>query len=392
MEILARFYSDLAAYSVIPADIVLGLLMTLTLLFLIQLYYYVGLYGALPKFRNNRGIRQGVPTPPISVIVVARENTYYFIEETLPLLLAQEYHTFEVVVVDCSYNEEISELLNDIRLRNPLLRLTQIKAQSNVDHSMKLALTVGIKAAQYEHLLLTTTDCTPPSSKWVALMAKGFIAGDVVIGYSGIERKKGVINPFIRCSRLMLSARYLSQAIRGHAYRGISHNIGYTKSLYFSHNGFCHLNMNIGEDDLFIQRIVNAENVSVVMNPHASTRQFQYGGLGWWRSLRRFYSYAFRFYPLRVKVITGVELWSRFLFFLVAGATAAFLPQPWFWIPLSLFLLRMMIVEIKIWQIGKRLGERGLLWSYLFYDLISPVSECLLYLRRNIKPNKAIWR
>lgn len=35
--------------------------------------------------------------------------------------------------------------------------------------------------------------------------------------------------------------------------------------------------MNIGEDDLFIQSIVTRRNVSVIMNPHATIRETQYG-------------------------------------------------------------------------------------------------------------------
>ena len=132
-------------------------------------------------------------------------------------------------------------------------------------------------------------------------MAKGFICGDVVIGYCNLEIKKGFANRFIRCNRLATSIRYLAAAIRGHAYRGIRHNIGFTKSLYFSHRGYNYLNMNIGEDDLFIQSIVTRRNVSVIMNPHATIRETQYGGLCSCRTIRKIKTLDFRYYPLQIR-------------------------------------------------------------------------------------------
>ena len=386
------YYKLLISSDVLESHWAWLLIGTLLILFFIQLYYYLGIYGGLPRFRNNRGISPEAVPPPVSIIVVARENSYYFIENTLPLLLTQQYHQFEVVVVDCSYDDEIYLQLQEMTLRYPHLKLTRINPQPNYDHSTKLALTVGIKAATYEHLLFTTIDCYPTSQRWLAIMAKGFIGGDLVLGYCNLEIKKGFANRFIRCNRLATSIRYLAAATRGHAYRGIRHNIGFTKSLYFSHRGYNYLNMNIGEDDLFIQTIVTRHNVSIVMNPHATIRETQYGGLKWWRSIRKIQTYAFRYYPLRARFQTSFELWTRTLLFAVAVIALVALPLWWKLLPALVMLLRLLIVELKICRIGRRLGERKMVGTYILYDLIAPLSECCLALSRRLRPNKAIWR
>lgn len=392
MEFFDLFYNALITNGVLIRNIALGLLGMMGVCFFIQLWYYLGVYGGLPRFRNNRGIRTEITPPPVSVIVVVRENNYYFVENGLQKLLDQAYHQFEVVVVDCSYDEEIAEMLADIRARYGHMHLTQIKATHNHDHSIKLAITVGIKAARYEHLLLTTADSHPTSDKWITLMAKGFITGDVVLGYCGIERQRGLANRLMQCSRLATSVRWLSAAIRGHAYRGISHNLGYTKSLYFSHKGFNHLNMNIGDDDLFIRRIVSRNNVSVVMNPNATVRQIPYGGLGWWTRTRKYFSHAFRYYPSGIRLTIGAELWSRFLFFASAIAAMAVLPLLWLAIPVFFLLLRLLIVTTKMKRIARRLGERKLMWAYVLYDLYAPLTEAGMALSRRLRPNRAIWR
>lgn len=392
MEYLNLLYNDLKELGIAHPYLALGLNTILIALFFIQLYYYLSVYGSLPHFRNNRGIRKDIPTPPISVIIVIRENSYYFIEETLPLLLQQQYDAFEIVLVDCSFDEEIAEILAEKKAQYPdQLHVTRFKQQLQHEHSIKLALTVGIKAARYEHLLFTTPDCVPASDRWIALMAKGFISGDIVIGYCGIEQKKGLSNRWIRCSRFISSVRYLSSAVRGYTYRGTLYNIGYTKSLYFGNKGFTHLNMDLGVDDLFIQKVAHSDNVSVIMNPNASVRQFQYGGIGWWYALCKYLGYAYRYYPGKAKRALRSELVFRFLFFGSVVGAIIVLPLIWKAIPLFFLLLRLLFVELTLRKVGKRLGEHKFLGTYILFDLWAPIGGLVVEINRMFGRNKAIW-
>ena len=109
MDYLDLLYDDLLSQGIAHPDWMLGAMAGALTAFFVQLYYWLGRYGGLPRFRNNRGIRPQIPSPPVSVVVVIRENGYYFIENYLPLLLGQRYDEFEVVAVDCSYDEEIGD-------------------------------------------------------------------------------------------------------------------------------------------------------------------------------------------------------------------------------------------------------------------------------------------
>lgn len=392
VEYLNLLYNDLTAKGVLYPYWAMGLMGAIVILFLIQLRYHLGIYSKLFRFRNNRGIRQEILPPPVSVVVVVRENSFFFIEHTLPLLMTQQYDAFEVVLVDCSYNDEIGELLRLKHLEYSNLHITRICHQAHCEHSTKLALTVGMKAAQYEHILFTTPDSYPVSDKWLSLMAKGFICGDIVIGYCGIEQKKGLGNRWMRCSRLCSSIRYLTAATRSTAYRGIAQNIGYTKSLYFEHKGFNYLNMNIGEDDLFIQKIATEDNVSVVMHPNATVRQLQCGGLGWWYNVSKYYGHTYRYYSGQAKRFLFGELLCRFLFFAASGAILALLPLLWIGIPLLFVCVRLLIVELTMRRIGLRLGEKKVLGIYILFDLWAPIGGFLMTISRIVHPNKTIWR
>ncbi|MFQ8805960.1 MAG: hypothetical protein ACLR8Y_13805 [Alistipes indistinctus] len=114
------------------------------------------------------------------------------------MLLGQQYHQYEVVVVDCSYDEEIGLLLNEAAAIYPHLRLTRINAQPNYEHSIKLAITVGIKAAAYEHSGLHDGGQLPDLGAMALADGQRIYRGNVVIGYCGIEIRKGFANRMIR--------------------------------------------------------------------------------------------------------------------------------------------------------------------------------------------------
>lgn len=360
------------------------------LLFGVQLWYYVRVYGRIASYRSRKPVGAAT-SPPVSVIAVVEED-YLFLEQTLPELLGQEYDTFEVVLVAVDTSEEFDDQLAALAARHPHLRTTRLTRPANAELNNKLALNVGIKAARHEHLLLTTTAARPASRQWLALMARGFCSGDVVIGYCGIERTKGLAGGMMRTSQLWSAVRAIASAIRGVPYAGSRNSLGYTKSLYFGARGFNYLNMNIGEDDLFVQRIATRYNTSIILSPNATVREDRQGGLGWWRRQRKFRTYSYKFYPAGIKNNIRWELLSRAAFFTAAILLMALAPPEIRIGAAALAALQILIVELEMWRIRKRLGEGGLFWPVLIYDLAGPLIECSLWIGRNLRPAKGIWR
>lgn len=218
---------------------------------------------------------------------------YAFVEEILPLIVAQEYPDFEVVIVYVGRDTDFYDDLVRIKQSFPQITATKIELNPRFPISPKMALNVGIKSAHYEHLLFTTPDVYPTSDRWLSLMANGFRRGEIVLGYCGMERGKGFASYLIRTWRMMHSVDWISSAVCGRPYRGMRQNYGFTKRLYFGANGFSHLNMNIGEDDLFMSRIIAPGNVSVVLSPRATLREKSWGGLKWWIGTQRFFGEPF---------------------------------------------------------------------------------------------------
>lgn len=357
----------------------------------IQLYYYIGIYGRIAGYRDSRRAATRDEEPPVSVIVPLFSEDYSFVEERLPLILAQNYPRFEVIIVYVGHDSDFFEDLAQLKNTFPQVFATKIQLDPRFPISRKMALNVGIKSAHCEHLVFTSTDALPQSDRWLSLMATGFLRGDVVLGYCGMETGKGFTNYMMRAWRMMHSANWLSGAVRSRPYRGTLHNFGFTKSLYFGVNGFSHLNMNIGEDDLFLQQVMRRDNVSVILSPRATLREKCWGGMRWWMSQLRYYGSAFRYYPFPVRLSVRFELFSRILFFVSLLAAAVLMPFEYKLSALALMLMRYLVVLIEVRRIARRLGERGLLGRYFLYDLLSPVWELVLFLLL-LRRDERVWR
>ena len=287
---------------------------------------------------------------------------------------------------------EVAEQLSMMRIQwGERLNTTRLAADPLFPISTKMALNVGIKAARYDHIFFSLPDCSPRSERWAEVMARGFVGHDVALGYSSIMARKGLWNRTIRCANMALAERWLASAVAHHPYRGTLANMGFTKKIYFDARGFNHLNLNMGEDDLFVQKIARKDNTVAIMGGSATLDQRAWGGLDWWLPRRLRYTYPANFYPARAKWATGVELWSRALFFLLVAVVAVILPPYAKIAAAGVLLLRFVVVWWQAKRLARRLSERGFLSMYWLYDLVAPAVEAVLGVWCKFVP-KYKWR
>lgn len=369
----------------------LALMGTIVALFVVQMYYYSVRYRRLPKYSNNSLPERLSDEPPISVVIVTQEDVD-FVEQRLTKYLTQDYHTYEVVLVYVGSNEDFSILLTQTKLKYPHLKITNIKQNTRFPISNKQALNFGIRAAAYDHILLSTSDTIVPSERWIRLMAKGFTRGDVVLGYCGVELRSGFVGRLMRTQRMAESMTWLSAAIARKPYRGVRNSLGMTRDLYLSVKGFNHLNMNMGEDDLFVQKLADDATVSVIISPRATVRQKVWGGASWWLGARKYFGHTYRFYPLAARNVIEWEAGSRLLFFLAVVAALVVLPLELKIATAVLALLRYVMVYATVNSVRKRLGERHVMATYFLYDLFGVWVDIALAASRRIYKDETVWR
>lgn len=362
------------------------------ILFAVQLYYYAWIYRCIPRYRLNARQKRIETLPPVSVIIPMFSENYPYIEEQLPLLLNQDHPEFEVVVVYVGNDNDFFEDLLRLRKNIPSFSVTKIEQNPRFLISVKQALNVGIKSARYEHLIFSTTDASPADEHWLTLMARGFMHCEIVLGYCGLETGKGWPRYFMRVWQMMHAADWLSAAVRRRPYRGIRHNLGLTKQVYFRANGFNCLNMNTGEDDLFMQAVMTPDNVGLVLSPRATLREKLWGGYFAWFSSLRYYGSAAVRYPLGVRNFLCWERGSRVLFFLTVLCALVCMPWEYKLAAAALLLLRYAAAASAAAAVGRRVGETGVWPRYFFYDLLSPLHDAALRLSLALRRDDRVWR
>ena len=313
-------------------------------------------------------------------------------EHVIPAILAQEYPQYEVILVDLSGDPDFGEALKLATMRDARVNVITLAVNPQFPISNKMALNVGIKAAKYENILISTTDILPPPAGWFAAMGAGFGSADVVLGYSPLETRRGQWNKMMRMSETASGMRWVSSAMRGRPYKGTMNNLGLTRSVYFGHNGFNHLNINIGEEDLFVQYITKDARTLVVIDKESPVKHKQYGGMGWWTRRRLFWSNAYRFYTKASRRYIGTELWTRVLFFTAAVAAMILLTFEAVLASAALVFVRYIIVAAQSVRVGRSFGERGLLPVAGIYDLFSPFYEAAIGISRRVKRTPGVWR
>nr|WKN37665.1 glycosyltransferase [Tunicatimonas sp. TK19036] len=236
---------------------------------LFQIGCYYTLYNAWKAYCSPT-----TPTslfrPPVSVIVCAH-NELDNLQTLLPLLLQQQYSTFEIVVVeDTSYDGTLDFLLGE-KEKYPQINIVWVRHRPDHVQGKKYALTLGIRAAQYDQLLLTDADCRPVSPHWISSMVEQQSGKcDFVLGYSPYERHTGMLNSFIRYETLHTGLLYIGAALKGHPYMGVGRNLAYRKLFFLEKGGFQGFwHVTGGDDDLFVNRHASGENTAVAIQQEA---------------------------------------------------------------------------------------------------------------------------
>ena len=361
------------------------------LLFFIQLYYHIVVYGRVARFRNSRRRKIHDSEPPISIVTPIFSEDYNYLDTRLHDIMGQQYAAnFELVLVYVGADNDYFEELNNMRLRYPNLVVTRIY-EPRFPITVKLALNIGIKSAHYEHIVITTADATPASEQWLSTMGKAFMRGNIVLGYTAIEPAAGLTNYIIRMSRMQISTYWLAGATDGRTYRGSRHNFGFTKSLYFGNKGFTHLNMAIGENDLFLQSIAKRNNVSIALVPKGTMIEGQWGGLRWWINHLHHYGEAYRLYPLAARNPIEWELGSQALFFLTILTALIFMPLEFKAVALLLLIVRYIAVVVRARSIAKRVGEKSIALKYFIFDMFNPL--LMMCLRTSmLRKDSTAWK
>lgn len=358
--------------------------------FLIQVVLYLGIFRRVRSY-NPQKLQMNGKQDPVSVVICAK-NEYENLVTFLPAILEQDYRDYEVIVVnDCS-DDSTQDLLEELQLKYPHLKYSQIKHDEKFTHGKKLALTIGIKAAKNEWLLLTDADCVPNSNLWIAGMQRHFTENtDVVLGYGPYEKRKGFINKLIRYDTFFIALQYFSMALAKMPYMGVGRNLAYRKSVFMKNKGFAsHAHLASGDDDLFINEVASKTNTRIQFSFDTQTTSIPKNTFDEWSNQKKRHLSTGNMYKLKHTIVLMLENISRVIFYL-SVLVLFILPNTWI-IAVPLLLIRLIIQVVILNSAMKKFNEKRLLLFSFLFDIIIPFVNLFLYFANTINSKQRRWK
>ena len=343
----------------------------------VRFFYFSFFFARLAFYKAKP--KTAYRTNPVSVIICARDEAAN-IAKNLPGVLVQKYNsTHEVIVVNDNSFDETKYLLEEIKKEFKQLHVIELTQEAKMIPGKKFPLSIGIKTAKYEIVLLTDADCVPASENWIESMQTVYDDNtEIVLGYGAYHKNKTLLNKLIRWETFHSALQYMSYALAGNTYMGVGRNLSYKKAIFYRHKGFsAHNNIPGGDDDLFINMAATKNNVKINTDQNSFTLSTAPTSFAQWRKQKNRHYTTSKYYRPMHKFLLGLYAFSQFIFFPLLVAAAIFYDWK---MSLALFAATLIIQIIVYGKTMKKLGEKDLfpffilfeIWMLFYYIIFAP--------------------
>lgn len=355
----------------------------------VSITYYLLIFSRF-SFHKAKPAKGYISEQPVSVVITARNEAHHLIK-SLPQLLSQQYINYEIVVVNDNSTDETEQIIRDFMTQYPNLKLVNLTSSVTNIQGKKFPLSIGIKSASNDIILVTDANCIPSSPYWIQNMARHFKnKTKIVLGYGGYEKKKGFLNLLIHFDTLHTALQYFSYALAKMPYMGVGRNLGYTKSLFYEKRGFAsHNHLMYGDDDIFINRAATTTNCDIEYSSNAYTIARPQSRFMSWFAQKRQHTATRKYYKSKHKFLLITYGLFALLFYVAFGFAIAYCASTLllFIITGGIFVLKTGIQYLIFGKAAAKLDERAVIPHILLLDilfaLINPfVTFTLLFMKR----------
>lgn len=348
------------------SDIVL--LGAVIVVFIIQVYYQLGVYLKLALHKKESF---SMAPNQISIILPLR-NEEPRIRELVSKLTELSFGDYQVIVINEYSEDNTLEILNVLAENNPRLKVTSLSQETRFLE--KQAINIGLKGAQAPWILLLTSESGSINqellSKLNGLLDKNT---DAVIAYTNVARTKGIRNLLCRLERFNQFMISGSWVLLGQPFVFNENNVLFRKSLYFDTQGFKHkLNLNFANLELIFNENFKKDRIKITTNPELVIHELVEDDRGDHTKLikkgvqiRQSLRWPIKF-SLFLDDITKIALTGLIITLIVL--------HPEYWITFSAILLvYYILLLIIVKKLSTRLKERKIFVSSFMYILIKPI-------------------
>lgn len=240
--------------------------------------------------------------PPLTIVIVSH-NQSLALRRHLPVILEQDYASFEVIVIDMSSTDETKDILERLELQHANLRHTFTPTSARDISIERLALTLGFRMATHEWVVLTRPDCEPLTPQWLTRIGETIVAPrntlqsprletpDMVLGLSRYDEQRATwLDKRMGFLRLWNQIENIGYILKGHAaIEADPCNLAYRKSFFMEHGGFASSQeLKSGAERLLVNHNSTPSNTALMIAPTAMVVQDRIGSLEQWKAQRVF--------------------------------------------------------------------------------------------------------
>jgi len=336
--------------------------------FAIRSGYDLFLFLRLALYRKRPA--PNLPAEGLSIIVCAHDEEEN-LKALLPLLYQQEHEQLEFIVVNDRSNDNTYDLLLEEAKKEPRLKPVQVSHVPEHINGKKYGITLAVKAASYDQLLFTDADCRPASTKWAANMASAFQGKEteIVLGYSPYEKRKGLLNQFIRFETLFTAIQYLSMAIAVKPYMGVGRNMAYRKALFMKGKGFNKIqHLTGGDDDLFVNKHGRRKNTEIAIGKESIVYSIPKTHFGQYFRQKKRHLHIGKFYRTGSRINLGLLVMAHILFWICFTILAIRGQEPY--MVYGGLLIRVLLLYVVFVSAANKLGDKLNLWLLPVMDAL----------------------
>lgn len=344
----------------------LTLLYILAALFIVLLIFYLGVFASTafgkPHETNAKRI-------PISVIVYAKNNEKE-LRSLVPVLLNQNYHQFEIVLINNASTDHTLHLIKEFALMYPNIRIVDVVNNEAFWGNKKYAITLAVKASKYEYLVCMDADKKIHSNNWLVQFTSHFTLNKtLVMGTSYYSKTKGFFNKFFRYCHALQQLQSLSWSKISKPYSLNLHQIAFKKEEFYRVNGFInHMQKPLFVNEYFLNDASSQKNTAICEHadamievaPLPTKKEFRYFNKQQQQLLKNSNGST----SFKIKLFNFLQ----FLFVMLTITAFAVVPEYWY-ITLGFLVIRYLILGIVFAKTAKKFHYNDLIIYFPILDL-----------------------
>ncbi len=341
------------------------------------LYKLRGYHFAFPECPADGSV-------PLSVVVVVHGSSDN-LEHNLEVLATQNYLHYEVIVVEDASVDGATDAIKRIEQRFPHVRHTFLPMSARYMSRSKLAVTLGVKAARNEWIVLTESDCVGESRDRLGFLAAACDeTHDMVLGYTGYDDNGTWLAKRYALDNLVRQLRFFRAAAKrrnGKAVGGCIGNIAFRKSLFMQGRGFSsNLSLLGGEDILLADGLARPGRTGVIVNNETMVHRLPPLLKEQWHTMKLFQAESARYLSPTGRKERRAWGASSFCYCLSLWATAVafvmFMYKAQFVFAMAVILAELLFVlldDVLFNRLSVAVGEGRRYFMYPCYNITQPI-------------------